>query len=135
MLNAGASPTPPPNTYQLEFHPDAKNAIIGKAEADGDYSTANGSIKGNSGHNPFAALSAAFRLTDPAITSATTISNVSFLYNTGLSVSIPGNGTPPPPTTPIPEPTTMGFALGLVAVAATGRRRMKGSASPAVAVS
>src|SRR5262249_50971441 len=53
--------------YQLNFNPDAADGIIGPPSA-GSYSGANGSIKGNSGHNPFAAQTATFVLNVPSLT-------------------------------------------------------------------
>ena len=46
-------------SYQLNFNPNAEDAILGPPTA-GSYSGANGSIKGNAGHNPFAAEMAVF---------------------------------------------------------------------------
>ena len=116
-LNAGV--------YQLDFNPNAEFGIVGPADGEtasvaGLY-TGNGSINGNSGHNPFTAKLATFFLSSPEITAGTTISNVSFIYNTGLSYVVPGTSVPPPP--PIPEPSTFLFGLGLFGVCGAARRR------------
>lgn len=113
--------------YQLDFNPNAEFAIVGPA--DGETSTtagvynANGSIKGNAGHNPFTAKSASFTLSGAQITAATTVSNVSFIYNTGLSNVIPGNPVPTPPSAPVPEPSTALFGLALLGASGVVRSR------------
>ena len=117
-LNAGV--------YQLDFNPNAEFGIVGPADGEtaalpGIYA-ANGSINGNSGHNPFTAKSATFTLSSPQITAGTTITDVSFIYNTGLSYVVPGTSTTPPPP-PIPEPSTFLFGLGLFGVCGATRRR------------
>jgi hypothetical protein len=117
------------NIYQLDFNPDAKYAIVGPADGEnplvplsGIY-TSNGSISGNPGHNPFTAKQADFTLTSAAITENTKIGNVTFIYNTGLSYSVPGMPGSPGPS-PIPEPTTgLVFGLGLAAACWVKARR------------
>jgi len=112
--------------YQLDFNPNAEFAIVGPADGEtsstaGVY-TANGSINGNTGHNPFTAKTATFKFYSPGISADTTITDVSFIYNTGLSNVIPGT----PDTEqllPVPEPATMGFGLVILAVCGTARRR------------
>ena len=119
--------------YQLDFNPNAEFGIVGPADGEtaslaGLY-TANGSIHGNPGHNPFTAKSATFTLSSAQITAGTTITGVSFIYNTGLSYIVPGTpGTPPPPS--VPEPSTAAFGIALLGACAAARRR-KGTA-PAV---
>ena len=112
--------------YQLDFNPNAEFAIVGMADGEtastaGVY-TANGSINGNSGHNPFTAKSATFTLSSPEITAGTTITGVSFIYNTGLSCVVPGTPSAPPPPL-IPEPSTIGFGMAILGVCGATRRR------------
>jgi hypothetical protein len=123
------------NIYQLDFNPDAKYAIVGPADGEtlvplsGIY-TSNGSISANPGHNPFTAKQADFTLTSAAITEFTKLGNVTFIYNTGLTCSIPGTPGSPGPS-PIPEPRTgLVFGLGLAAACWVKARR---SRTPAVA--
>lgn len=83
------------STYQLDFNPDAKYAIVGPADGElgpvaGIYSGTNGSLNLNPARNPFVAKSATFTLTDSLIGNGTQITNVSFIYNTGLVFGIPG---------------------------------------------
>lgn len=113
--------------YQLDFNPNAEFAIVGPADGEtastaGLYS-ANGSIHGNPGHNPFTAKSATFTLSSAQITAGTTIGSVSFIYNTGLSNVIAGTPVPPNQTVPVPEPSTIGFGLALVGACGAARRR------------
>ena len=112
--------------YQLDFNPNAEFGIVGPADGEtaslpGVYN-ANGSIAGNPGHNPFTAKSATFTLSDALITSGTTISNVSFIYNTGLSYVVPGTATQDAPP-PIPEPSTIAFGLALLGACGSVRHR------------
>src|SRR5262245_25104591 len=51
-------------SFQLNFHPNAKDSIIGPPVA-GSYGSANPSIRGNPGHNPFVAETAVFVLHVP----------------------------------------------------------------------
>ncbi len=90
--------------YQLNFNPDAKSSIIGPPIA-GNYSGANGSIKGNPGHNPFAAQMAVFELSVPNLETNTLVSVKTFRYGTTLDAATT------PPGGDIPEPTTCFLAL------------------------
>lgn len=116
--------------YQLDFNPNAEFGIVGPADGEtaslaGLY-TGNGSINGNPGHNPFTAKSATFTLSSPEITAGTTITGVSFIYNTALSYVVPGTaGAPPPPS--VPEPSTVGFGFAILGACGAARRR-KGNA-------
>ena len=117
--------------YQLDFNPNAEFAIVGSADGEtavlaGLY-TGNGSINGNTGHNPFTAKSATFTLSSPEITAGTTITGVSFIYNTALSYVVPGTPTTPPPPPAVPEPSSVGFGLAILGVCGAARRR-KGNA-------
>jgi hypothetical protein len=96
-------------SFQLNFNPDAKDSII--AAPSGSTYTATGSIKGNNGHNPFAAVSAIFVLNVPGATAATPINVTTWRFGTTLD---PGTGTTT--TTAVPEPASCGLLLlGLVA--------------------
>ena len=102
--------------YQLNFTPTSKDSIIGPPTA-GSYATANGSIKGNAGHNPFAAEEAQFELSVPGLGPDSIVELLVFRYGTTLQ---PATGT----ITPMPEPASLALAgIGLVAMAAQRRRR------------
>ena len=85
--------------YQLDFSPDATDAILGPPSS-GSYAGANSSIKGNAGHNPFAAITPIYVVTGAGITTNSTINVTHFLYGTGPD---PANGT----ITYSPEPSTL----------------------------
>jgi hypothetical protein len=113
------------STLQLDFNPDAKDALVGPADGEstvnsvaGIYNT-NGSISGSPGHNPYAAEMGTFTLTSGLIVPTTTVSNVVFLYNTALSQTV--NGTPFTPTA-APEPMSLAV-LGLGAAGLLLKRR------------
>jgi hypothetical protein len=112
--------------YQLDFNPNAEFAIVGPADGETGLSpgiyTGNGSINGNTGHNPFTAKSATFKLESPGIDANTVITGVSFIYNTGLSNVIPGTPHRTEQIPPIPEPATMGFGLAVLAMCGAARR-------------
>ena len=106
-------------SFQLNFNPNAEDAIIGPPSG-GNYSGANGSIKGNNGHNPFAALTATFVFNVPGATSSTLVIVSTFRYGTTLDPAT-GTTTTTTTTSTVPEPSTcMLLILGLVA--ASGRR-------------
>jgi hypothetical protein len=67
--------------FQLNFNPNAADSIIGPPSG-GNYSVANGSIKGNAGHNPFAAETAEFVLSVPGLESNTPIAITQFRFGT-----------------------------------------------------
>jgi hypothetical protein len=97
--------------YQLNFNPDASDAIIAPPLG-GNYSGTNGSIKGNAGHNPFAAESATFVLTVPGATTATPVNVTTFRFGTTLD---PATSVT---TNLVPEPTTcVLLVMGLIAAA------------------
>lgn len=111
--------------YQLDFNPDAKDAIIGPPTA-GSYSGANSSIKDNNGHDPFAALTATFVLDVPGLLDTTPFTLKSFLFGTGPSAAT-GDITVPPPPNPqggeVPElPSGLVWA-GLAGVVGIGAQR------------
>jgi hypothetical protein len=87
--------------YQLNFNPNAKDAIIGPPTT-GSYASANGSIKGNVGHNPFAAELAQFQLSVPGLLPSSTVQLLTFRFGTTLA---PATGT----VTPLPEPSAGGL--------------------------
>jgi hypothetical protein len=89
--------------FQLDFNPDAKDAIIGPPTS-GSYLNANGSIKGNPGHNPFAAQTATFVLSVPGLMDGTPLSVTAFLFGTGPSVATGDITTKNPP---VPEPGSL----------------------------
>lgn len=98
--------------YQLNFNPDAKDAILGPPNG-GNYSAANGSIKSNPGHNPFAAQLATFILSVPGLEDDTSTTAEAFRYGTELDLA-PGT-IDPPPGSGIPEPSTamlLALAIG-----------------------
>jgi hypothetical protein len=102
--------------YQINFTPTAKDAIIGPPTA-GSYATANGSIKGNAGHNPFAAQEAKFELSVPGLGPNSVVELLTFRFGTTLA---PATGN----ITPLPEPASLALAgIGLVAMAAQRRRK------------
>jgi len=102
---------------QLQFNPDAKYAILGAPDAGtGVYGSANGSIIDNKGHNPFANGSATFVLSNSNFTTATRLSDVTFLWGTNLGAS-----TSPPPPTAVPLPPAAWTGLGLLGALGTMR--------------
>lgn len=100
-------------SFQLNFNPDATDSIIGPPTA-GSYIGANGSIKDNNGHNPFAAEVAVFELNVPNLEANTPVSVITFRYGTTLDAAT---------GTIVPEPSTMALALIGVAAFACWRRR------------
>jgi PEP-CTERM motif len=104
--------------YQLNFNPNAEHGIIGPPTA-GSYSGANGSIKGNAGHNPFAAEMAVFVLSVPGLEANTAVDAKVFRYGTGLN---PASGT----ITFVPEPSTI-VLLAMAAAAFSAGRRIRAS--------
>jgi hypothetical protein len=99
--------------YQLNFNPNAADGIIGPPSG-GNYAGANGSIKGNAGHNPFAALMATFELSVPGLEANTPVSISAWRFGTTLGIGISQNE--------IPEPSTLLIA-GMAAFAILARRR------------
>lgn len=106
--------------FQLNFNPNAKDSIIGPPTA-GSYSGANGSIKDNNGHNPFAAQTATFVLDVPGLNANSPLNVSTFRYGTTLA---PATGT----ITSTPEPATWMVWGGILAAAAVafGYRRCAG---------
>lgn len=99
--------------YQLNFNPNAKDSIIGPPSG-GNYAGATGSIKGNAGHNPFAAQIATFVLSVPNLAAGTKVDVTTFRYGTTLD---PATGTI------TPEPTAMALLLLGATMIALPRRR------------
>ena len=104
--------------YQLNFNPNARHAIIGPPDG-GDYSTANGSIQDNNGHNPFAAEMAVFELSVPGLEDDTPISISTWRFGTTLNAATPT----PDPMGGIPEPSTGILLLGLAGIAVWSKKR------------
>jgi hypothetical protein len=78
------------------------------------YSSANGSIKGNGGHNPFLEGTVTFDIVDSAITSDTTISSAIFSFSTTDGNDVTGVT----PLTSTPEPVSSALAgAGILALA------------------
>jgi hypothetical protein len=99
--------------FQLNFNPNAEDGIIGPPTA-GSYSGANGSIKANAGHNPFAAEMAVFELSVPGLEADTAVDVTVFRYGTTLDRA--------PPDTEVPEPSTVLLVSIASALLALGRR-------------
>jgi hypothetical protein len=74
--------------HQLNFNPNAKDSIIGPPTA-GSYNVANPSVKGNGGHNPFAAESAVFVLSVTGLEANTPIVVKTWRYGTTLDAATP----------------------------------------------
>jgi hypothetical protein len=95
-----------------------KDLILGPPDASGKYSSANGSIANNPGHNPFLdQAGATFAITGTNITSSTIVSNVVFSFGTSRGDDIGA----------VPEPSTLAIAgLGAIGFMGFGlRRRLK----------
>lgn len=74
------------------------NLIIGPGGAGGVFTNANGSIAGNSGHNPFLTGTVDFNLTVPGLTSVKQISDIMVSFGTtpGSTLSVTSTTTPEP---------------------------------------
>lgn len=99
--------------YQLNFNPNAKDAII--APPAGSVYTANDSVNGNNGHNPFAAVTATFVINASGLLDTTPIVITNFLYGTELDPAIP--------TGSVPEPISLFVWGGLATVLGTAAYR------------
>jgi hypothetical protein len=104
-------------SYQLNFNPDASDAIIGPPSG-GSYSGATGSIKGNAGHNPFASETATFVLNVPGLTANTSVDVTNFRFGTTLDAT---DGVMTHVDTNAPEPSA--FVLLIVGAALAARER------------
>ena len=102
--------------FQLDFNPDAKYGILG-GPTGGDYTAANGSIKGNNGHNPFANGSATFTLSSSAIGADASFSGAVFLFGTDFATELP--------TAIVPLPLAAWSGLLLLGGLAAARRRRR----------
>lgn len=111
----------PGAAMQIDFNPAAHDALIGPASGEtastpGVYS-ANASITGNAGNNPFGAEIATFTFTSPEILSTTDVTNVTFLWGTSLTPSLALTGD-----AAVPEPASISL-LGCGALLLLRRRR------------
>jgi hypothetical protein len=126
LLNTWESTLSNKGVYQIDFNPNAEYAIVGPA--DGETATlagmynANGSIEGNSGHNPYTAISASFTLSSSDITADTAISGVTFIYGTQLNTFVPGQ--PTQQMQMVPEMSTAAFGIAMLGVLSVARRRI-----------
>jgi hypothetical protein len=105
-------------SFQLNFNPNAKDSII--APPSGSVYTANSSINGNNGHNPFAAQTATFVLSVPGATVNTPVTVTTFRYGTTLD---PATGTTTHSGPPVPEPASLVLMIVGIALATWKRRR------------
>jgi hypothetical protein len=98
----------------------------------GPYTNANGSIAGNSPHNPFLNQTATFILSGTGITSSTSVSNVVFSFGTQFGSDVtgtPSGGGVTLGAGPVPEPgsaTLAAGALGILALVLRRRHRRAG---------
>jgi hypothetical protein len=97
--------------YQLNFNPDATDAILGPPTS-GSYASANNSIDGNNGHNPFVAQTASFVLNVPGLTTTTSLSVTAFRFGTALDAANGTTHTDPE----VPEPSTAVLMLTAIAI-------------------
>jgi len=94
-----------------------KRTVIGAPDADDVYGSANGSIAGNEPHNPFAAETATFTVSLPALKEDSRLNNMALGFGT-----VPGTYVPVP--VPVPEPATLSLlALGGLGLLARRRRK------------
>ena len=103
--------------FDLMFTPNAEYALLGKAESDGDYSTANDSIRGNAGHNPFVRQTSTFVISFSDVTGSAAITDLNFRFGTDFAGSVT--------VVPLPPAVLLGLGLmgGIGAVRAIRRRR------------
>jgi hypothetical protein len=94
-------------------HAGPKHTLIGKADASGNYPSANGSIQSSGKkdpHNPFVYYQAEFVLSATGVTAGTSISSAIFQWGTSpCSVDVPACLTVP--NTPVPEPRWSSLVL------------------------
>ena len=88
------------------------HTILGPPDASDKYGNSNGSIKGNGPHNPFLAESVTFVLDVPGVTENSSITEVTFEFNTSPGYNVT-----------VPEPATLTLlALGVPAFLCRRRR-------------
>src|SRR5262245_46904659 len=99
--------------WQLDSHPNAEDSIVGPATA-GSYAGASRSVRGNPGHNPFAAEMIIAQLNVPGLQGASLPAVVVTGFGFAGSSSANSTITPSGPLE-VPEPTTS-IAMGLIFV-------------------
>jgi hypothetical protein len=88
------------------------HTLIGPPGSGGTYSGANGSIAGNTPHNPFLDQSITFVFSIPGVTASTAILDPTFSFGTTAGVDVVGG-----PIAPAPEPPTIFLILsGMLAM-------------------
>jgi hypothetical protein len=74
--------------YQINFNPNAKDAILAPPFGSvPNYSGSNASVRGNPGHNPYAAQLATFIFNVPGMTAASQVNINVFRFGTGLQAA------------------------------------------------
>jgi hypothetical protein len=112
--------------WQLNSHPNAEDAIIGPASG-GNYAGASQSIRGNPGHNPFAAEMIIAQLNVPGLSGASLPAIV--VRGFGFAGVSSANSTiTPSGSLEIPEPATFGLMCVMVAIVWVCSRRLSAAA-------
>jgi hypothetical protein len=92
--------------------------ILGKPDATGNYSNANGSIAGNSAHNPFLFGTVGFDISVAGLTADQTVTGIVFSFGTTAGNNVPANN--------VPEGNSLFLlAAGLMPVLGIGLRQIR----------